>query len=227
MNNQDQHQDLELEAIKDYPFWPDDNCTGIYKDAETDIVTAFNDCGSDLHNDWQLICTRAQHIRRRMKMFEGAWIGLSLIKIEGVPIPRPTQAELDYIEGLQPKLFIGDTAQQLKDGATPWVPEIGQEIEYLQDPNVAIYTPAIYCGYVDGDYIVKHHKEVPTILTRFHNKPERMRPLKTEAEKERKKLIALIRNDSEIEGADGEAVLMLDLPTAERLIDSGWIRKND
>jgi hypothetical protein len=95
----------------------------------------------------------------------------------------------------------------IKKGVTPealYMPKVGEEIEYKEDPIIEVYTPAIYCGYVDGDYIVKHHKQSPSILTRFHNKPERMRPLLTERDKLTDVLVNIMINHyGNPKGAEG------------------------
>ena len=86
----------------------------------------------------------------------------------------------------------------------PYMPKIREEIEYKEYPRIEVYTPAISCGYVDGNYIVKHHKQSPSILTRFHNKPERMRPLLTERDKLTDVLVNIMINHyGNPKGAEG------------------------
>ena len=95
----------------------------------------------------------------------------------------------------------------IKKGVTPeapYMPKIREEIEYKEYPRIEVYTPAISCGYVDGNYIVKHHKQSPSILTRFHNKPERMRPLLTERDKLTDVLVNIMINHyGNPKGAEG------------------------
>lgn len=80
------------------------------------------------HEDWWI--RAGDNVRSIEKDYEGVWyVGGLYDSSDCIMIPRPTEEEMQMLEDSKVKLFIGDTAKQLKDGVTPkdkeeWMPEI-------------------------------------------------------------------------------------------------------
>ena len=74
-------KDLVLEAVKAFPVWPD-GATHILQHINEEDFQASKKAGClmrYLHSAgvfnqeyWQIACTREQHIRKRVELFEGA-----------------------------------------------------------------------------------------------------------------------------------------------------------
>jgi hypothetical protein len=141
------NRDLMMKAaVKFKGVWPDQEETHLYKFHYGRFVTGMAGGTADV------VCTREQFENFVESLFEGApkgathyspedenneqawWklVGDEMLCIcETGSIYIWERGHFDKTIQLIPrpakKLFIGDTPQQLKDGVTPWVPEIGEE----------------------------------------------------------------------------------------------------
>lgn len=203
------NKDLMMKAAVQFKsVWPDQEETHLYKFHYGRFVTGMAGGTADV------VCTREQFEDFVESLFEGApdgathcrpnspaeWYKISKIEAEmemyysnchnswvvgsnGADwlsknlIPRPAK-----------KLFIGDTPQQLKEGVTPWVPEIGEECEFKNDRQDMLvdscWVRAFFVGLSkDGHKIMETEATIEIVwLDESDGDVFIFRPLRTERE---------------------------------------------